>query len=135
MSRRPDVAIAAPRSEKLDMEGEGVMEPALSSHRRTSATMSPLMTPELRLVSGMPDAAGSNEFADPFTLSGAASGAGEAAGFLRRGKRKMVVVVVDTVCVVVVVLNAIRSPKLPSDLDDSESLVSGMASDELDSSP
>ena len=54
--------------------------------------------------------------------------------FLRRGKRKKVVVV-DTVCVVVVVAYTPWSPRLPSDLEDSESLETGKANDEFELSP
>ena len=53
--------------------------------------------------------------------------------FLRRGRRKKVVVV-ETVCVVVVVAYSPCSP-LASDLDDSDSLETGRAKEELDSSP
>ena len=44
-------------------------------------------------------------------------------------------VVVDTVCVVVVVAYTPWSPRLPSDLEDSESLETGKAREELRSSP
>ena len=54
--------------------------------------------------------------------------------FLRRGRRKKVVVV-ETVWVVVVEAYRACSPRLPSDRDDSESLEIGKASDEFDSSP
>lgn len=54
--------------------------------------------------------------------------------FLRLGRRKKVVVV-DTVWVVVVVAYTPWSPTLPSDRDDSESLDTGKASEELESSP
>ena len=52
--------------------------------------------------------------------------------FLRLGRRKNVVVV-ETVWVVVVAYT--WSPKLPSDLEDSESLEIGNAREEVDSSP
>jgi hypothetical protein len=54
--------------------------------------------------------------------------------FLRLGRRKKVVVV-DTVCVVVVVAYTPWSPRLPSDLEDSESLVIGKAKEEFELSP
>ena len=45
------------------------------------------------------------------------------------------VVVVEMVCVVVVLAKTWWSPELSSDREDSESLVTGMASDDVDSSP
>jgi len=54
--------------------------------------------------------------------------------FLRRGRRKKVVVV-ETVCVVVVVAYKPWSPRLASDLEDSDSLESGRANEVLESSP
>lgn len=54
--------------------------------------------------------------------------------FLRRGRRKKVVVV-ETVCVVVVVAYTPWSPRLPSDLEDSDSLETGRAKEVFESSP
>ena len=56
--------------------------------------------------------------------------------FLRLGRRKNVVVVVEKVCVVVVVVPYTPfSAPLASDLEDSESLETGKANEEFDSSP
>lgn len=53
---------------------------------------------------------------------------------MRLGRRKNVVVV-ETVCVVVVVAYTPWSARLPSDLEDSESLEIGKAKDVFESSP
>lgn len=62
------------------------------------------------------------------------SGKSGPVSFFRRGRRKKVVVV-ETVWVVVVVAKTPLSPELRSDLEDSESLETGNANAEFDSSP